>query len=343
MSVKLLTENHLEFLSSKGGCTGSSESTLVKIPHCWKSHVMAHMLLISDSWVNCNDSRMILCQLEEVLQAQAYILFYKRILVKQETFPPPLLASDSESSDLSYSLTSEDTIKYSLQSQDTVKYSLNSEGSVEVGVDGNLVTGSKSSPAVLSNRKIDKQVLENSAKRGSPVLKPAEKEDENSNSVETLVKSDTLVLENSMDTAESDLENSAIQGTPNSIETRFENSPRTNSKYPVTRSQTGSLKRSLDNDDVYIYGEFMYPKKARRRSTDSERLPSKKDIQNQNNSAIMSSEFVKDNRSVGLERTEENNFLDKPVTKKPKIYDAEHIIQGLNTHHVLKRRKSTFW
>ena len=30
MSVKLLTEHHLEFLSLKGGCTGSSESTLVK-------------------------------------------------------------------------------------------------------------------------------------------------------------------------------------------------------------------------------------------------------------------------------------------------------------------------
>ena len=30
MIVKLLTEHHLEFLSFKGGCTGSSESTLVK-------------------------------------------------------------------------------------------------------------------------------------------------------------------------------------------------------------------------------------------------------------------------------------------------------------------------
>ena len=42
MTVELLTEHHLEFLSLKWGCTGSSESTLVKIPHCWKSHVMAH-------------------------------------------------------------------------------------------------------------------------------------------------------------------------------------------------------------------------------------------------------------------------------------------------------------
>ena len=41
MSVKLLTEHHMEFLSPKGGCTGSSESTLVKITRCSKSHVDA--------------------------------------------------------------------------------------------------------------------------------------------------------------------------------------------------------------------------------------------------------------------------------------------------------------
>ena len=43
MSVKLLPEHHLEFLGLKGGCKGSSESTLVKMPHCWKSHVTAHL------------------------------------------------------------------------------------------------------------------------------------------------------------------------------------------------------------------------------------------------------------------------------------------------------------
>ena len=43
MIVKLLTEHHLEFLSLKGGCRGSSESTLVKMPHCLKSHVAAQM------------------------------------------------------------------------------------------------------------------------------------------------------------------------------------------------------------------------------------------------------------------------------------------------------------
>ena len=44
MSVKLLTEHHLRFLSLKGGCTGSSEYTLVKMPHCWKSRVTANIL-----------------------------------------------------------------------------------------------------------------------------------------------------------------------------------------------------------------------------------------------------------------------------------------------------------
>ena len=46
MSVKLLTEHRFEFLSLKGGCTGLSQSTLVKIPHCWNSHVTDQMLFI---------------------------------------------------------------------------------------------------------------------------------------------------------------------------------------------------------------------------------------------------------------------------------------------------------
>ena len=43
MTIKLLTEHHLKFLSFKGICTGLSESTLVKMCHCWKSNVVAQM------------------------------------------------------------------------------------------------------------------------------------------------------------------------------------------------------------------------------------------------------------------------------------------------------------
>ena len=41
MIVKLLTEHHLEFLSLKGGCRGSSESTLVKM-----SNLMPRLILL---------------------------------------------------------------------------------------------------------------------------------------------------------------------------------------------------------------------------------------------------------------------------------------------------------
>ena len=43
MTVKLLKEHYFEFLGLKGGCTGSSESTLVKMPHCWNYYVMAQL------------------------------------------------------------------------------------------------------------------------------------------------------------------------------------------------------------------------------------------------------------------------------------------------------------
>ena len=44
----LLVEHHLEFLtlSLKRGCTGSSESTFVKMTHCWKSHVAAQIKIL---------------------------------------------------------------------------------------------------------------------------------------------------------------------------------------------------------------------------------------------------------------------------------------------------------
>ena len=43
MIVKLLTEHYLELLSLKGGYRGSSESTLVKMSNCWKSHAAAQI------------------------------------------------------------------------------------------------------------------------------------------------------------------------------------------------------------------------------------------------------------------------------------------------------------
>ena len=56
LTVKPLTEHHLEFLSLTGGCRGSSESTHVKMPHCWKSHVTTHIICTSLKSMNLSRS-----------------------------------------------------------------------------------------------------------------------------------------------------------------------------------------------------------------------------------------------------------------------------------------------
>ena len=51
MIAKLLTEHHLEFLSLKGGCRGSSESALVKMSNCWKSRAAAQFILLLSAYL----------------------------------------------------------------------------------------------------------------------------------------------------------------------------------------------------------------------------------------------------------------------------------------------------
>ena len=46
MTVKLLTEHPLEFLSFKGGCRGSSESTHIKMPHCTRLKLLFRSILL---------------------------------------------------------------------------------------------------------------------------------------------------------------------------------------------------------------------------------------------------------------------------------------------------------
>ena len=57
MTVMLQTEHNLEFLSLKGGCTCLSESTLVKIQHCWKLCVVAQIrstrIILASSFLLC--------------------------------------------------------------------------------------------------------------------------------------------------------------------------------------------------------------------------------------------------------------------------------------------------
>ena len=76
MIVKLLTEHHLEFLSLKGGCTGSSESTNVKMPHCWKSHALAQLFII----FNLLGCRVFCCLPTAFNIINIHAQFYKRTL-----------------------------------------------------------------------------------------------------------------------------------------------------------------------------------------------------------------------------------------------------------------------
>ena len=46
MTLKLLTKHYFEFLILPGGSMSSSGSTLVKMPHCWKTHVSAHLMIL---------------------------------------------------------------------------------------------------------------------------------------------------------------------------------------------------------------------------------------------------------------------------------------------------------
>ena len=54
MIVKLLTEHHLEFLSLKGGCKGSSESTLSKC-HIVGNHMQRLIYIILEA-ISCTTS-----------------------------------------------------------------------------------------------------------------------------------------------------------------------------------------------------------------------------------------------------------------------------------------------
>ena len=67
MIVKLLTEHHLEFLSLKGGCRGSSESTLVKMSN-FVENLMPRLIMIILPYL---EARFELCYMES-LRSHAY-------------------------------------------------------------------------------------------------------------------------------------------------------------------------------------------------------------------------------------------------------------------------------
>ena len=104
LSVKLLTKHHLEFLSLNGGCTGLFESIHVKLPHCWKSHASAHLVLSCkqyNSWRNVTfENNSSVCRpYITVLNLKWIVLFLNQYILlwafKRASFFPAVLSTQT--------------------------------------------------------------------------------------------------------------------------------------------------------------------------------------------------------------------------------------------------------
>lgn len=87
---------HLYFLKKEENIW-IEEKQLIKIKLF--SYLNCILLLLLDSWVNCNDSKVKLCSKEDVLLSQAYILVYTKTVLAQLS---PLVTSEP-STDSTYS------------------------------------------------------------------------------------------------------------------------------------------------------------------------------------------------------------------------------------------------
>ena len=73
MRVNLLNEHHLECLSFKGEFPDSSESTLHKMPHCWKSHVTVHMYSVASIYEPVHE--ILVCIIPQVILVHQILVF----------------------------------------------------------------------------------------------------------------------------------------------------------------------------------------------------------------------------------------------------------------------------
>ena len=118
MIGKLLTTQHLEFLSLKGGCRGSPESTHVKMPHYWKSHATAQIFIFLvqslDLNINSASTRENLssgvCEQQRHRLACAYAQFDQRLCYSLNGQVWYLIVSFPDLCNLTYFATSEISI-----------------------------------------------------------------------------------------------------------------------------------------------------------------------------------------------------------------------------------------
>ncbi|XP_045175243.2 ubiquitin carboxyl-terminal hydrolase 44-like [Mercenaria mercenaria] len=268
----------------------------------------------AESWVHCNDSRMILSTVKEVLTAQAYILFYKAE-VPEKVEKPVSLTSDC----------STETVEYSLKSEDTVCYP-----DVEGYNDAPVLTSSVSSPKSSPMPKLSSvQSLASSQSSFSslPTLSPSPSLWSITSHEKYSLKSDGTEILSDDDIK--DLESSSISDKSVHVidrEITFNFKPADNMR--VTRSS----KRSLDNCDMQLSAQNL--KRAKKLSFETSSFYSKP------RSKTPEKQKVDLNRRRTRSMKNENN---SSLLKLEKYIGRSHANDDNDSAEHIKRRKSTFW
>lgn len=274
----------------------------------------------AESWVNCNDSRMVLSTMEEVLSAQAYILFYRALDSKSTSF-----SSKLEPEPQAYSLTSQDTQVYSMPSQDLVHLGIRDQPNMQSDVP---MLWSSSSSSSLQMPTLVKET--SSALSSLPLLD--EKYSLKSDGTEILSPDDTTDATNSL------ISDKTVKFIDSEISFSFP-SPQEWEERRMTRSASRAIKRSLDS--MQSSQNSQDPKKPRKLSFQASIFYSSPKSDRKNRAKTKpSGDTSNKNRCRTRSQKNENS---QTVLKLEKYIGRSHAKDDCETSHHVRRRKSTFW
>lgn len=279
-------------------------------------------VIFSDSWVNCNDSRMILSSLEEVLTAQAYILFYKS--VHSKSIPESLTVSSN---------TSTGTVSYSLKSEDTVCLPENGQSK------------SGKTPTTSPKSKVPKALCRQSSLNSSlsnspmPTLLQTLSSSSSSNTEKYSLKTDGTEILTSDELDELDcswISNKSVQIVDKEISFNFK------SDSPDIETKPVGSKRSLDSSQVEVNSQDCKRKKLSFDSTMSY-SHSTYDGQDKNTTECSKDKMKSKNRRRTRSMKDDNDISDLSLIKFEKFVKQSEMKEDITSGGHIKRRKSTFW
>lgn len=269
-------------------------------------------MCISETWVNCNDSRMILSTLEEVLTAQAYILFYKSVKSNMSDSPVPFVSGNSS-----------ETVGYSLKSEDTVIYK-----DVDSCNDNSSVTSSSSPKSSLMPKfpKVRLRKSTRSSLSSLPKLLPSYTQSASAHESCSLKTDGTEIFdsENITDLERSMISNDIVRIDPeisfifkkNDGKRSTRGSKRLLDSCENSQSKKRGKKLSFETNIFYSKQGINTPEKQLENKLDNSNRRRTRSVKKDDNSSLLKLE-----RYIGRSHAKDENTT------------AKHI----------KRRKSTFW